>query len=351
MEAEQTGHKLFVGGLSWETSDAKLRQYFEAYGEVIEAPVMKDKTTTRSRGFGFVVFKDLNVAQRVAAETHTIDGRPVEAKIAEPKSAGGVRAQGYPRADTQGEVKTKKIFVGGLAPHTDEAAFKEYFEQFGGIEDVVVMYDQTTQRPRGFGFVTFESEDAVDRVFQVGGYHDLHDRKVEIKRAVPKDRMPDNSAGGKGGKGSYGKGVGGKGGAKGGGYGGGGYGSGYGQMPVSAYGYDGAAFAGYGMPTAYSGMQGFQGGMEYMGYPGRQAVRGDVGVGYGGTGFVSDAVSPFGAYGSMVAAQYGSAAAGAGYTNDDYSTAGSDMGYGGRYGATTRDTGSAARSERKFFPY
>ena len=57
-----------------------------------------------------------------------------------------------------------QIFVGGLAPSVDELAFRQYFEQFGPVEDAVVMYDHDSKRPRGFGFVTFISEDAVEQV-------------------------------------------------------------------------------------------------------------------------------------------------------------------------------------------
>lgn len=48
--------KLFVGGLSWNTDDAGLRDAFEQYGEVTEAKVITDRDTGRSRGFGFVTF-------------------------------------------------------------------------------------------------------------------------------------------------------------------------------------------------------------------------------------------------------------------------------------------------------
>jgi hypothetical protein len=71
------GSKVFVGGLSWETSDAKLRQYFENYGEVLEAFVSYDKNTGRPRGFGFVVFASPSVADKVVSLQHTIDRREV----------------------------------------------------------------------------------------------------------------------------------------------------------------------------------------------------------------------------------------------------------------------------------
>ena len=85
--------------------------------------------------------------------------------------------------------KIKKIFVGGLAPTVDEKSFREYFENFGPVEDAVVMYDPHSSRPRGFGFVTFESLESVELVFTRGVMQELHEKQIEIKRAVPREEM------------------------------------------------------------------------------------------------------------------------------------------------------------------
>lgn len=69
--------KLFIGGISWDTDEDRLKEYFRAYGEVVEAVIMRDRTTGRARGFGFVVFADPGVAERVVMEKHMIDGRTV----------------------------------------------------------------------------------------------------------------------------------------------------------------------------------------------------------------------------------------------------------------------------------
>jgi len=75
--------KLFIGGISWETTEEKLRDHFQAYGEVVEVVIMKDRATGRARGFGFVVFADPAVADRVVKEKHTIDGRTVSDPLQE----------------------------------------------------------------------------------------------------------------------------------------------------------------------------------------------------------------------------------------------------------------------------
>ncbi|XP_061371012.1 heterogeneous nuclear ribonucleoprotein 1-like [Gastrolobium bilobum] len=179
--------KLFIGGISWDTNEERLKEYFNNYGEVMESVIMKDRTTGRARGFGFIVFSDPAVAERVIKEKHNIDGRMVEAKKAVPRDDQNILSRNSGSVHgSPGPCRTKKIFVGGLASTVTGSDFKEYFDQFGNITDVVVMYDQNTQRPRGFGFITYDSEEAVDKVL-LNTFHELNGKIVEVKRAVPKE--------------------------------------------------------------------------------------------------------------------------------------------------------------------
>nr|KYP62668.1 RNA-binding protein Musashi isogeny 2 [Cajanus cajan] len=189
--------KLFIGGISWDTNEDRLRQYFQNFGDVVEAVIMKDRITGRARGFGFIVFADPSVAERVVMEKHVIDGRTVEAKKAVPRDDQNVlnrsnsSSHGSPGPTP---TRTKKIFVGGLASTVTESDFKKYFDQFGTITDVVVMYDHNTQRPRGFGFITYDSEEGVEKVLHKT-FHELNGKMVEVKRAIPKELSPGPSRG------------------------------------------------------------------------------------------------------------------------------------------------------------
>lgn len=69
--------KIFIGGISWDTDEEQLKEYFKKYGEVVEAVIMRDRATGRARGFGFVVFADPAVADRVVKDKHMIDCRTV----------------------------------------------------------------------------------------------------------------------------------------------------------------------------------------------------------------------------------------------------------------------------------
>ncbi|KAJ8921909.1 hypothetical protein NQ315_008542 [Exocentrus adspersus] len=169
--------KLFVGGLSWQTSSEKLKEYFGMFGNVTDVLIMKDPVTQRSRGFGFITFSEPSSVDNVLkVPIHTLDGKKIDPKHATPKNR--------PKQPN----KTKKIFVGGVSQDTSADEVKAYFSQFGKVEETVMLMDQQTKRHRGFGFVTFENEDVVDRVCEIH-FHTIKNKKVECKKAQPKEAV------------------------------------------------------------------------------------------------------------------------------------------------------------------
>lgn len=365
--------KLFVGGIAWDTTEEKLSDYFSKYGEVAQTVVMRDKTTGRPRGFGFVIFSDPSSLDAVLQDKHTIDGRVVEAKRALSREEQNSFRQDQSNAGNgsggAGNFRTKKIFVGGLPPTVTEEGFRQYFENYGHVVDAVIMYDQTTQRPRGFGFITFDSEDAVDRVLHKT-FHDLNGKDVEVKRALPKEANPGTSNRGGGyqnygssrsnsgsyenrmdgnrfmqpqsggafssypgynaGYGAYGGPTAGYGGY--GGYGMGGYGGAAGGFggPTGGYGGSNAAGAGYGSgpnamkagwsnQTAGYGSSGYGGGAGY----GPSAAWGSA-AGSGGFGQTGQTAGGGHGYGNQAYGGYGSS----GYGSAGYGAVGGRMGSG-----------------------
>ncbi|XP_046896728.1 heterogeneous nuclear ribonucleoprotein A1b isoform X8 [Hypomesus transpacificus] len=246
-EPEQL-RKLFIGGLSFETTDESLRAHFEQWGSLTDCVVMRDPANKRSRGFGFVTYSSVTeVDAAMEARPHKVDGRLVE-----PKRAVSREDSSRPGA----HVTVKKIFVGGIKEDTEESHLRDYFEQYGKIEVIDIMTDRNSGKKRGFGFVTFDDHDAVDRIV-IQKYHTVNGHNCEVRKALSRQEMQGSPMGGmrgdadsgsvSGGRGGgYGGGDGGYGGGPG-GYGGGnrGYGGGQGYGNQGGGGYGGGGGNGY----------------------------------------------------------------------------------------------------------
>uniref|UniRef100_A0A8B9ME14 RRM domain-containing protein n=2 Tax=Accipitrinae TaxID=8955 RepID=A0A8B9ME14_9AVES len=271
-EPEQL-RKLFIGGLSFETTDESLRSHFEQWGTLTDCVVMRDPNTKRSRGFGFVTYSSVEeVDAAMNARPHKVDGRVVEPKRA------------VSREDSQrpgAHLTVKKIFVGGIKEDTEEHHLRDYFGQYGKIEVIEIMTDRGSGKKRGFAFVTFDDHDSVDKIV-IQKYHTVNGHNCEVRKALSKQEMASASASqrgcppppppllGRSGSGNFGGGRGGGFGgndnfSRGGNFGGRGYGG-------SGPGYSGGN-RGYGGSSTYDGYNNGGGGFG-GGSGGRRPARG-----------------------------------------------------------------------------
>lgn len=97
-------NKLFVGNLSFNTTENNLQDAFAAHGTVVESNLMMDRATGRSRGFAFVTMSTDEEAQNAVASMHgqSLDGRPLTVNIARPREEGAPRAGGRPQSGSRG---------------------------------------------------------------------------------------------------------------------------------------------------------------------------------------------------------------------------------------------------------
>ncbi|KAI9815658.1 MAG: hypothetical protein M1826_001967 [Phylliscum demangeonii] len=123
-----------------------------------------------------------------------------------------------------------KLFIGGLAWHTDESTLRSKFEEYGSVDEVVVVKDRETGRSRGFGFVRYSKDSDADAAIAAMNNVEFDGRTIRV------DKASERGGGGGGGGGFGGGGRGG-----GGGYGrggGGGYGGGYDNRDGGGGGYN-----------------------------------------------------------------------------------------------------------------
>ncbi|KAJ4713899.1 RNA-binding protein [Melia azedarach] len=140
---DTTYTKVFVGGLAWETQKETMEKYFEQFGEILEAVVITDKATGRSKGYGFVTFREPEAAMKACVDAApVIDGRRANCNLAclgvqrskpsTPKhgGGGGGGATGRNNFRVMSSFQTAAGFGGTTFPST-AATFPHYAFQQG----------------------------------------------------------------------------------------------------------------------------------------------------------------------------------------------------------------------------
>ncbi|CAG9533435.1 unnamed protein product [Cercopithifilaria johnstoni] len=172
--------KLFIGGLSHETTDDQLRQYYSQWGTVVDCIVIRDPQTKYSRGFGFVTFATIQMAEAAMADRpHTINNKVVDPKRAIPREQMSPLLPNHPPSFLEIEPDPGcKLSLSGIhwAWHTVDD-LRQYFDNFGTVEQVEILGN-----PRGLGFVVFESKSSADKCLEHGKIHIINGQKCEITR-------------------------------------------------------------------------------------------------------------------------------------------------------------------------
>ncbi|CAF3546165.1 unnamed protein product [Adineta steineri] len=170
--------KLFIGGLIHTITDEKLKEYCSKYGEIIECVIMRDREG-RSRGFAFVSFKDRATVENFMKDRpHIIDGKKIEPKRAMPRNEA---------SKAEGQLTVRKIFIGGIKEDLTEDKLKSYFQKFGNIVECNIMKDKE-DKLRGFGFITFDDYDGVDRCI-LEKPHIINEKELDVRKAIPREQI------------------------------------------------------------------------------------------------------------------------------------------------------------------
>ena len=94
---------------------------------------------------------------------------------------------------------SKKLFVGSLSWDTNDEGLNAAFSPFGEISEAIVISDRYTGRSRGFGFVTFNDDEAADKAVEALNGTELDGRTIRVDVAQAKERSGGGGGGGGGG--------------------------------------------------------------------------------------------------------------------------------------------------------
>ncbi|KAJ5780552.1 Nucleotide-binding alpha-beta plait [Penicillium paradoxum] len=149
-----------------------------------------------------------------------------------------------------------KLFVHGLSWHTSDDTLREGFQQFGEIQEAIVVKDRATLRSRGFGFVRFATDAEADAAMNAMNNQEFDGRVIRVDKAFDRPQRPDAGFQGRGG---------------------------YNSQPSS--GYQGGGYAGGYNASGYNGgAGGYSGGYNRGGYNNYPPSGASAGFGAGGHG-------------------------------------------------------------------
>ncbi|KAF6136826.1 hypothetical protein GIB67_030111 [Kingdonia uniflora] len=145
--------KLFIRGLGWDTTSDSLRALFASYGDLEEAIVILDKATGKSKGYGFVIFKNVDGAMMALKEpSKKIDGRMTVTQLA---SAG--ITTGPTASVPTGDAAFRKVFVGNVPVDMPADRLLVHFSSYGEIEEGPLGYDKVTEKSRGYAMFVYKT--------------------------------------------------------------------------------------------------------------------------------------------------------------------------------------------------
>lgn len=184
--------RLFVGNLPFSVDSAQLAELFESAGNVEMVEVIYDKTTGRSRGFGFVTMSSAEEVEAAAQQFngYELDGRQLRvnsgpppprdenSRFRSPPRGGGGGSGGGGSSDGE-----NRVHVANLAWGVDNLALESLFREQGEVLEAKVIYDRESGRSRGFGFVTFSSPEEVNSAIRSLDGADLNGRSIRVSQA------------------------------------------------------------------------------------------------------------------------------------------------------------------------
>ncbi|KAF8720891.1 hypothetical protein HU200_023289 [Digitaria exilis] len=175
--------RVFVGNLPFSVDSAQLAGLFEQAGSVEMVEVIYDKLTGRSRGFGFVTMSSVEEGEAAVEQFngYVLEGRSLRVN----SGPAPPRDQSSPRG-SRGEAK--RVYVGNLSWGVDNTALANLFKEQGEVLEARVIYDWESGRSRGFGFVTFASDEEVENAISNLDGADLDGRQIRV--TVAESRPP-----------------------------------------------------------------------------------------------------------------------------------------------------------------
>ncbi|KAJ1613821.1 RRM domain-containing protein [Cryptosporidium canis] len=172
VEKSPVSRRIMVRNISFQTTDDVFLDLFEKFGEIEDSTIIREKNG-KSRGYGFVTYKNSDSIKKLFSENLTLNGRQLLVKLAaDPFSeftCGPIDCTKpilEPTRRLSSSMFKKKLFIRNLSESTTNESLRQAFSEFEDIEECFVMRDHSTGKSRKYGFITFNSIEDMMKVLQ-----------------------------------------------------------------------------------------------------------------------------------------------------------------------------------------
>jgi len=207
---------VYVGGISYNATESEVSEYFSQCGEVLSVRMPTFPDSGRSKGIAFVEFAEKSgVDAALGLSDSEFLGRNIKVDVAraktdrndrndrrgggrdrsqerygnnrynKEKSSGGYERRNRSPPSRQPSEPSDSVFVGNLSWNANEADLQDAFGGCGHIVSVRIPVDRNSGRQKGFGYITFESQDAANKAISLSGT-DIAGRSVRVDYAASK---------------------------------------------------------------------------------------------------------------------------------------------------------------------
>ncbi|KAF2683869.1 splicing factor, CC1-like protein [Lentithecium fluviatile CBS 122367] len=182
-EDDRDKRTIFVQQISQRAETRHLRAFFERVGPVVEAQIVKDRVTGRSKGVGYVEFRnEESVKEAIELTGQKLKGVPIIAQLTEAEKNRASRTTGEGgAAPGNNGAPFHRLFVGNIHFSVTEKDLEEIFIPYGQLEQVTLQRDtDNPTRSKGYGFVQFVDPNHAKTALQEMNGFELAGRQIRV---------------------------------------------------------------------------------------------------------------------------------------------------------------------------